>query len=319
MPEIHDPNLLVGLNTGDDAAVYRLNDELSLVETVDFFPPMVDDPYTFGAIAAANAVSDIYAMGACPLIALSLVCFPRESPDLPLSALVEILKGSADKAAEAGFPIVGGHTVADKEPKYGLAVTGLVRTGKHLTNATARPGDQLILTKPLGTGIIATALKSGLARPETISKVTSIMTTLNKAASEVMVAIGVNACTDVTGFGLLGHLTEVTQASRVSAEIRLAQVPVLEEVWGFIADGIVPGGNYRNLKYVANCVVWDEGVSEDAKLALCDPQTSGGLLISVSADKAAALKEALKAAGVETAADVGRILAGPAGRISVVP
>lgn len=309
----------MGLNTGDDAAVYRLNDELSLVETVDFFPPIVDDPYTFGAIAAANAVSDIYAMGARPLIALSLVCFPSKSGDLPLSALVDILKGSADKAAEAGFSIVGGHTLDDKEPKYGLAVTGIVRTGKHLTNANARPGDHLILTKPIGTGIITTAIKAGLASQGTISRVVAVMSTLNKAASEAMVGIGVNACTDITGFGLLGHLLEMTQASRVGAEVSLSQVPLFEEVWTLIAGGMVPGGSYRNLKFVSNCVRWHTEVSEDAKLALCDPQTSGGLLLSVSQDKSDRLMEALESAGVGNASRIGRILEDPKGKIHVMP
>lgn len=311
--------MLVGVETGDDAAVYRINDELSLVETVDFFTPIVDDPYSFGAIATANAVSDIYAMGARPIMALSMVCFPSNSCDLPLSILGEILKGSGDKANEAGFSIVGGHTLDDKEPKFGLAVTGLVRTGKHLSNASAKPGDRLILTKPIGTGIITTAIKSELASSETISRVVSMMATLNKVASEVMTRIGVNSCTDVTGFGLLGHLLEMTRGSNVAARIELSKVPVLEEVWGLVADGIVPGGAYRNLKFVNESVRWDEAITEENKIALCDPQTSGGLLMSAPPEKAEDILRALHDAGIGDASMIGQILDKGAGKIVVVP
>lgn len=305
LPPSRDPNLLVGINTVDDAAVYRLNDELALVQTVDFFPPMVDDPFSFGAIAAANAVSDIYAMGGRPLTALNILCFPRE---LPRSVMVEILKGGASKAAEAGFVIVGGHTIEDREPKYGMAVTGLIRPGQQVTNAAARPGDQLILTKPLGIGIITTALKAGQAREETIQRVVAVMSTLNKVASEVMVRNGVRAATDVTGFGLLGHLHEMVEASGVGARVFLSQVPVLEEAWGMVEEGLVPGGTWRNLEYLRPRVSWGQGVSDNARLVLCDAQTSGGLLIVAPKERSQPLRDELSAAGVE-AALIGEITA----------
>jgi len=302
----------VGFSTSDDAAIYQLSDELALVQTVDFFPPVVDDPFSFGAIAAANAVSDIYAMGARPLLALNIVCFPKT---LPLSVLAEILNGGASKAEEAGFVIVGGHTIEDKEPKYGLAITGLVDPKKIVTNATAQEGDELILTKPLGTGIITTGIKADCVTAETIERVVAVMTALNKRASEAMVRVGVSACTDITGFGLLGHLWEMARASKVGARIKLSQVPVIEETWGLVAQGMVPGGTHRNQHYLRDIVTWSPQVSEDARLVLCDAQTSGGLLIAVPAHKSS---ELLALLGKE-AWRIGEMVRDGEGRIEVIP
>lgn len=318
MTPVTDPNVLVGMSAADDAAIYRLSDDLALVQTVDFFPPVVDDPYSYGAIAVANAVSDVYAMGGRPLTGLNIICFPAAC-DAPSSMLVEILRGGADKAAEAGFSIVGGHTLQDKEPKYGLAVTGVINPKQVLTKAGARVGDELILTKPLGIGIITTAIKGECASEETIRRAVKVMSTLNKDAAEVMLQIGVNACTDITGFGLLGHLSEVTSASGVGARIFLSKVPVLLEAWEFVAEGLVPAGTHRNLDFVKKMVVWDAQVSEDAKLVLCDAQTSGGLLISVPRDKSSQLLTALHEAGVAEAVSIGTIIQDEATRIYVVP
>ncbi|MBM2826027.1 MAG: selD-2, partial [Dehalococcoidia bacterium] len=254
LPSFDDPNLLVGTDTLDDAGVYRINDDFALVQTVDFFPPVVDDPYFFGAIAAANAVSDIYAMGAVPITALNILCFPEEG--LGEDVLGEILRGGHDKAHEAGFVILGGHTIKDTEPKYGMAVTGIVKPGAQVTNAGAKPGDQLVLTKPLGIGIITTAIKRGLADEATALQVMEVMSTLNKEASRVMVEVGVNACTDVTGYGLLGHLMEMAQASGLTARVKLSQVPVMEQAWGLARDDVVPGGSKTNREFLEAYVSW---------------------------------------------------------------
>ena len=293
----------MGINTADDAAVYRLSESVALVQTVDFFPPVVDDPYSFGAIAVTNAVSDIYAMGGRPLTGLNIVCFPAEG--LPTDVLVEILRGGADKAKEAGFIIVGGHTIDDKEPKYGLAITGLVTPGAQVTNAGAKPGDQLYLTKPLGIGIITTGIKAGVVSEATTDQAIKIMSTLNKAASEAMLEVGVSACTDITGFGLLGHLLELAQGSKVRATVFRSRVPVLEEAVGLADSGVVPGGTFRNMHYLEGKVEWHPETDELDKIILADAQTSGGLLIAVPADKAQALARALRAAGVETIAHIG--------------
>ena len=293
----------MGINTADDAAVYRLSESVALVQTVDFFPPVVDDPYSFGAIAVANAVSDIYAMGGRPLTGLNIVCFPIEG--ISSDVLVEILRGGADKAKEAGFIIVGGHTIDDKEPKYGLAITGLVTPGAQVTNAGAKPGDQLYLTKPLGIGIITTGIKAGVVSEATTEQAIKIMSTLNKAASEAMLEVGVSACTDITGFGLLGHLLELAQGSNVRATVFRSRVPVLEEAVGLADSGVVPGGTFRNMHYLEGKVEWHPETDELDKIILADAQTSGGLLIAVPADKAQALARALRAAGVETIAHIG--------------
>jgi selenide,water dikinase len=306
------------MSAADDAAIYRLSDDLALVQTVDFFPPVVDDPYSYGAIAAANAVSDVYAMGGRPLTGLNIICFPAAC-DVPHSILVDILRGGADKAAEAGFSIVGGHTLQDKEPKYGLAITGVIHPKRILTKGGAKVGDELILTKPLGIGIITTAIKAECVSEETIQRAIRVMSTLNKTASEVMLEIGVNACTDITGFGLLGHLHEVVMASGIGARINLSKVPVLKETWELVAEGLVPAGTHRNLDFVKDSVVWDAQISEDAKLVLCDAQTSGGLLISVPGEKSQQLITALHQAGVAEAVSIGTIIEDKASRIYVVP
>ena len=300
-----DPDLLVGLATGDDAAVYRLDGELALIQTVDFFPPIVDEPFTYGEVAAANALSDIYAMGGRPLLALNIVGFPME---LPTEILGQILKGGASKAKEAGVLIVGGHTVDDKEPKYGMAVTGVIKPGLQVTNAGAEVGDALVLTKPIGTGIITTAGKQQRVEPEILDNAVKVMRLLNKAASEAMMSVGVNACTDVTGFGLVGHLRSIVEASDVSARLTLSKVPVLEGVWGLVEEGIAPGGTDRNLESVRRVVRWHPTIGEASRLLLCDAQTSGGLLISVAEDRLNKLLDQLKASGVETAAVIGEVV-----------
>lgn len=307
MPKISDPNLLVGISTADDAAVYKLSDDMAIVETVDFFTPVVDDPYTFGQISAANALSDIYAMGARPLFALNIVAFP--SKKLPLEVLDEILRGGADKVREAGINVVGGHSIDDPEPKYGLVVTGLVQPDKVVANSTARVGDVLVLTKPLGIGIITTAIKRGKASRAAVEKVVSAMSALNRSASEAMVEVGVSAATDITGFGLLGHLLGMVQGSGVGARIYAEKVPVIEEAWDYVKEDIVPGGTLANMDYVNPCVTWGEGVSTEAKTILCDAQTSGGLLISVQKRKEGTLISSLRNKGVAGAV-IGEIITG---------
>lgn len=308
----------MGPETSDDAAVYRLTPELAIVQTVDYITPVVDDPYACGAVAAANSLSDIYAMGARPLFALNVVGFPIGT--LPLSVLEAILKGGADKAAEAGAPIVGGHSIDDPEPKYGLVVTGIVHPERILTNAGARVGDDLILTKPLGMGIITTGIKRQKVAAETVDQAVATMSTLNRYAAEVMEAVGgVHACTDVTGFGLLGHLREVAAASRVGATISLEAVPVLPEAWRLVREGVCPGGTHRNLKSLEGSVEWAPGMGEDVRLVLSDAQTSGGLLMAVGkAQSKEMLRRLSETKGVLAAARIGEVTAGPTGKIRVV-
>ena len=310
------PDLLVGAETGDDAAVYRINDETALIVTVDFFPPITDDPYEYGAIAAANSLSDVYAMGGKPLIALNVVGFPAS---LDMAILGRILQGGYAKAAEAECLIVGGHTVDDPEPKYGLSVIGIVEPGKQVSNAGAKPGDVLILSKPIGTGIITTAGKQGVADPDVMARAVETMAALNRPAAEAMMKVGVNSATDITGFGLLGHLKSMVRGSGVAAEITLAGVPVLPGVRQLLANGIAPGGTHRNVSSVADVVTWGDGLTEEDQLLLCDAQTSGGLLISVPAEKQQDLIDALRAEGTQSSAVVGRITHGPAGTIIANP
>jgi cysteine desulfurase len=305
LPVPIDPAVLVGSNTADDAAVYRINDELAIVQTVDFFTPIVDDPYLFGAISAANSLSDIYAMGARPLFALNIVGFPDKR--LPLRVLKDILRGAQDKASEAGVLILGGHTVEDTEPKFGLTVTGIVHPDQVIRNSTAQPGDALILTKPLGLGIIATAVKSGLARAEAAQQAVEVMAALNRAAGEAMLAVGANACTDITGFGLLGHLREMASGSGVDITISAQAVPTISAAWDLAGAGAVPGGTLNNLAHVGEHVTFDPGVSQVAKLILADAQTSGGLLISLPHDRADALLAGLRERGVSAAARIGSV------------
>lgn len=307
LPSINDPNVLIGTKTADDAAVYKVSDTLAIVQTVDYFTPVVDDPYIFGQITAANSLSDIYAMGAKPLFALNIAGFPADT--LPLEVLSRILQGGADKAAEAGISIIGGHTIKDAEPKYGMAVTAVIHPDKVISNAGAIPGDRLILTKPLGIGIITTAMKKGKVSAETIAEAVENMATLNKAAAEAMIEIGAHACTDVTGFGLLGHLSEMVRGSGVGALISLRQVPVLAEAWSLVRQGIVPGGSRRNLDFLRERLDTAAGIGEDALLLLADAQTSGGLLIALPPDGAELLKAALVRKGVPVIADIGEIVA----------
>ena len=315
MPKQDDPNILVGFNSVDDAGVYRIREDLAIVHTVDFFPPIVDDPYDFGAIAAANSLSDVYAMGAKPNSALNIVGYPAKT--VPLSALDEILKGGAEKAHEAGVAIIGGHTIKTKEPIYGLAVVGTVHPQKMISNAGAKAGDWLILTKPLGTGIITTAIKKGLVGDDVIKRVVQIMASLNRYAAEAMLEVGVDACTDITGFGLLGHLCELVETSKKGAEVDLSNVPMIEPAPELAKDRVVPGGTLANLKYAEEKVDWDKGVTDDQKLILCDAQTSGGLLICVPEEKGDRLLDNLNLKGVSEAAVIGRIIEDERCRIQV--
>lgn len=315
LPKVSDKQVLVGAESADDAAVYRINDNLAIVQTVDFFTPIVDDPYNFGAIAAANSLSDIYAMGSKPLFALSVVGFP--SNRLRLEVLERILQGAADKAAEAGISIIGGHTVDDTEPKYGLAVTGTVDPNKVLTNSKARVGDKLILTKPLGLGIISTAIKRGLTEPALVDKVTAIMATLNNVAADVASRYDISACTDITGFGLLGHLSEMTIASGVKATIRAASVPLIAEAVGFASAGVIPGGTENNMEFVSGKVTWSDSVTRVNRLLLCDAQTSGGLLLAVKPDQADQILAELKSKQIVDAAIIGEIKASGQGMMAV--
>lgn len=320
MPAITDPNVLVGSATRDDAAVYRLSAKKALVFTTDFFTPVVDDPFDFGRIAAANALSDVYAMGAEPTMALNIVAFP--SSTLPLEILERILAGGSAIAALAGMPIVGGHSIDDPEPKYGMAIVGMVDPSKMLANAGARPGDALILTKPLGSGTVTTAIKREKASEEDIRIVTELMATLNKDASAVLKANrrGVRACTDVTGFGLLGHLLEMLDASGVGARLFASRVPFIEAARRHAAAGAMPGGSRANLLAVADRVRFEGALAENEteKLLLADAQTSGGLLASVSPRHVDKVLLGLKDAGTLAAAVIGEIVEGEVG-ISILP
>jgi selenide,water dikinase len=303
-----DPAVLVDASTGDDAAVYQIADDRALVATTDFFTPIVDDPYDFGRIAAANALSDIYAMGARPLFALNLVAFPRNLLDRDI--LSEILRGGSEIALQAGIAIIGGHSIEDSEPKYGLCVIGEVDPRTMLRNSGAQPGDLLVLTKPIGTGVIATALKKDAASETVIAEAVRSMVTLNRPAAEAMLKVGANAATDVTGFGLLGHLSSMLRASGVSARIRSGLVPLLPGARDLAAAGHIAGGTRRNYADAQRMTTFNAELSETDQLLLCDAQTSGGLLISVPADYADALVRELRAANTLAAAIVGDIRSG---------
>jgi selenide, water dikinase len=307
LPPADDPNLLVGSDTLDDAAIYRLSDEIALVQTVDFFTPVVDDPFDFGRIAAANAFSDVYAMGAKPLTALNIVSFP--SGVLPLEYLGRILQGGAEIARQASATIVGGHTIDDPEPKYGLAVTGVVKPGDEMTNAAARPGDLLVLTKPLGTGIIATAIKQGKAAPDVIAAATESMASLNRAGSEVARVAGLRALTDVTGFGLLGHMSELCRASHVSLELWFEALPLLPGAVDLVRGGVAPGGTRRNLEFVEPWTSFAAEMEPWQRLLCADAQTSGGLVMCVPAGQVDAVLAALTRRGTMAAAVIGRVSA----------
>lgn len=316
LPFQSDPNIIAGMERAEDAGVYKLTDKLAIVQTVDFFTPIVDDPYDFGRIAVVNALSDVYAMGGQPLTALNVVCFPRDTMDI--SILREVLRGGLDMMHEAGVILLGGHTVDDPELKYGLSVTGTIHPAKVVHNNGARPGDKLILTKPLGTGIISTAIKRGTASKEAIASIVKSMTTLNRTASEVMLAVGVNACKDITGFGLLGHASEMIEGTDVGMVIDSAAVPIFTEAKDYAEMGMIPGGLHRNRDFRKNMVDIDGSVPQYLQDILFDPQTSGGLLIAVPKAKASRLLKRLHSEGVTEAAIIGGVVAKPKGKIKVI-
>jgi len=308
-----DPAVLVGIATNDDAAVYRLGDQ-ALVATVDVFTPVVDDPFDFGRIAAANSLSDVYAMGARPLFALSIIGFPVKK--LPLEVMSRILAGGAAVCAAAGIAVVGGHSIDDAEPKYGLSVVGVVDPARVVRNSTGRAGDVLVLTKPIGTGVISQAVKAGRAPAEALAAAVESMARLNREACEAMVEVGPSAATDVTGFGLLGHLHELAHGSGVAARIEAAAVPLLPSARALAEAGVLPGGTRRNAEYFGRWVRFADTVDAPARLLLADAQTSGGLLVALPADRAPALLEALGARGV-TGAAIGALVEGDPGTITV--
>jgi selenide,water dikinase len=311
-----DENVLVGLDRADDAGVYRISDDLALIQTVDFFTPIVDDPYWFGQIAAANALSDVYAMGGTPKTAMNLVAFPVKEMDL--SVLRQIIQGGLDKLSEAGVALIGGHSIEDKELKYGLSVTGTVHPARVLTKKSLRSGDRLVLTKPLGTGIVNTAIKAGMASLELTDKVTRLMAALNRDAAGIMSNFNVSACTDVTGFGLLGHLAEMVCGSAMSVRVFSRQVPLLTEALEFAAMGLIPAGAYKNREFRESMIDFAETVERSRQDILFDPQTSGGLLIAVEGCKGDELVADLKNAGIHDAVLIGEIRDDPDEKIYVV-
>ena len=305
----------MGIERAEDAGVLNLTEKLAIIQTLDFFTPIVDDPYDFGQVAAANSLSDVYAKGGTPLTAMNIVCFPVKKMDIDV--LHEILRGGLDKMREAGVVLLGGHSVDDNELKYGLSVTGTIHPKKVVRNNGARPGDKLILTKKLGTGIISTGIKAGEVSKNTIKKVTQSMTTLNKAVSEAMMSVGVHGCTDITGFGFLGHAAEMLEETANGMIIDSVNIPFFSEAKALLASGFVPGGLYRNRDYRKGMVEFGRNVPDYLTDMLFDPQTSGGLLIAVSKTKAARLLHVLHAAGVENAAVVGEVVEQPKGKIIV--
>jgi len=311
-----DPNLIAGIERAEDAGVYKLNDDLAIIQTLDFFTPIVDDPYIFGQVAAANALSDVYAMGGTPLTAMNIVCFPINAMDV--SVLREILAGGLEKIHEAGVTLVGGHSVEDQELKYGLSVTGTIHPQKVVLNTGAKVGDKLVLTKPLGTGIINTALKRGAASEAAVSKAVKCMVTLNRKASELMLAVGVHACTDVTGFGLLGHACEMIEGTDVGMIIDSSEVPFFPEAKELARMGMIPGGLNRNRDFRRCMVEIGQEVPQFLRDILFDPQTSGGLLISLPGDQAESLVRRMHEEGIEEAAIIGEVVAEPKDRITVI-
>lgn len=303
------------MERAEDASVYKLTDDLAIVQTIDFFTPIVDDPYSFGQIAAANEMSDVYAMGGKPLTAMNVVCFPINTMDI--SILQKILAGGADKVHEAGAILVGGHSIEDKELKYGLSVTGIIHPAKVVLNIGARAGDWLVLTKPLGTGIISTGLKGKMVDEATVAKITKSMATLNQKAAELMQEIGVHACTDVTGFGLLGHASEMIEGTDIGMLIHSAAVPFFPEAKELAEMGMIPGGLHRNREFRLNMVEIAKEVPDYLADILFDPQTSGGLLISLSKAKAPMLLERMHQEGIEEAVIIGEVIAEPQGKIII--
>jgi selenide,water dikinase len=311
-----DENVIIGLYRTDDAGVYRISDDLALIQTVDFFTPIVDDPYWFGQIAAANALSDVYAMGGTPKTAMNLVAFPVKTMDLGI--LRQIIQGGIDKLKEAGVVLIGGHSIEDKEIKYGLSVTGFIHPERVLTKKNLRPGDRLVLTKPLGTGIVNTAIKAAMASEQLTQKVTSLMAMLNRDAARIMTDFDISACTDVTGFGLLGHLSEMVNGSGCSARIDSDQMPVISEALEFAAMGLIPAGAYKNREFREYMITFAETVPRTLQDLLFDPQTSGGLLISVSDVHCNDLISALKDGGITDAARIGEVVDSHEEKISVI-
>ena len=304
-----------GMDSLDDAGVYRLTDELAIIQTVDFFTPIVDDPYAFGQIAVANALSDVYTMGGMPLTAMNIVCFPTKT--LPISVLKDLLRGGVDKMREAGTVLVGGHSIDDPELKYGLSVTGTVHPERLVTNSGARAGDKLILTKPLGTGIISTALKAEMVSQETVARFTAFMATLNSTASKLMQEVGVHACTDITGFGLIGHILRLAENSQIGVKLRCDSVPFFPEAAEFAGLGMCPAGLHRNREFYSRAVNISREIPEHTQDILFDPQTSGGLLICLEPAKAEVLLDKLQQNGVGDAAIIGEALGEPKGVITV--
>lgn len=312
---VDDPRVLVDASSFDDAAVYRIAPDRALVATADFFTPIVDDPGDFGRIAAANALSDVYAMGARPLFVLNLLAFPRDL--LGEGMAEEVVRGGAQKAAEAGVPVLGGHSIDDPEPKYGMVAVGEVAPDAMLTNAGARPGDRIVLTKPLGSGIAATAIKKGACPARTETEAVDVMSRLNRNASEAALAAGARAATDVTGYGLAGHLRNMARASGAAARVEAARAPAFDGIAELVADGHVPGGTRRNMAEAADWVSYGPGVSETTKILLSDAQTSGGLLVACPPGRAREMLTALEAKG-EPATAIGEFTEGPAGTIAFV-
>ncbi len=305
LPRIADPNLLVGMETSDDAAVYQVSDQLAIIQTVDFFPPMVDDPYTFGQVAASNALSDIYAMGGTPKLALNLLCFPSDK--LSPQHVRAILEGGADKVAEAGACLCGGHTIEDKEPKYGLSVTGFVHPDRIMANSGAREGDLLILTKALGSGILTTAAKADILPDGAYQALIRTMTSLNAGAQRAMAGLAVHGCTDITGFGLLGHAAEMAQGSNLSLRLMASTLPLLPQARELAQEGIIPAGAYRNREHLEGKVEFHPTVPLDLMDIMFDPQTAGGLLISVAPQDTERLLAALGEQGVQDARLIGEV------------
>jgi len=315
LPLISDPNLIVGMERAEDAGVYKLSDDLAIIETLDFFTPVVDDPYIFGQVAAANALSDVYAMGGKPLTAMNIVCFPVKTMDI--SVLKQILAGGLNKLHEAEVTLVGGHSVEDNELKYGLSVTGVIHPAKVILNTGSRVGDKLLLTKPLGTGIINTGLKGNMADEKAVAKAIKLMVTLNRKASELMVEAGAHACTDVTGFGLLGHACEMVECTDVGMVIHSDMVPFIPEAKELAEMGMMPGGLHRNRDFRIDMVEIDPNVPKYMVDIMFDPQTSGGLLITASPEKAQPLLEKMRQEGIEDAAIIGEIVSEPDGIVTV--
>jgi selenide,water dikinase len=303
LPLPSDPNILVDIDTQDDAGVYRVNDDLALVFTTDFFPPVCSDPFEFGEIAAANSISDVYAMGGDPVLALNIMMFPAS--ELPMEAYAEILKGGFSKATEAGVRIIGGHTIDDSPPKYGLAVIGYVHPKKIIANSGAKPGDLLILTKPIGTGIIMAAQRLGMASEKDLSLAKNNMKQLNKSGAEVMKKFGVTGATDITGFGLAGHAMKMARASKVSIVLNMKLIPLIGDTYRLIDDGCIPGASFRNLDYAEKDAAFSADLDYNLKMAAFDAQTSGGLLICVSPEKASEIISELKNAGLPESAIIG--------------